>query len=607
MRTLIAAALAVAVLAAALHPLAQQQPYTPNAGPTSGGSGFDGSILYTLLLQVLEDLASGDYASAAALAGSLAGSPAPVDVASLHSRVYEALEGLARALLDAQAYLNSRAPAPRSLLLELEELGVKVQWLLRYYSDALERGIPDKALAREYSERLQSLLEAVTERVEEIVAALAAPAAGAELIVEAVPVTVPGGGVVHVHITAPQGLNCNATVTLAAGGVVVESVSTRIVGGWGEATLATPDAGEAEMLGLVSPNEGRVVDATVEVRAECAGGERGYGYAELSIAYLGPGVTARIPGSVTYGEAAYLVFNASREANISLYIDGEPAVNLTVKPPGIAVELDSAMLGVGNHTVEVEVEPSGPYVRGFFKARLEVAGRPFEARAYIQALSLWPLGYVEARLDLGEGLEYRVEAYVGGEFKATAVLPGGVHVLRVPGGIPLIPGFRDVEIRVEPVGDGYQARVFRARVLVASPLALAAAVAVGLAALAVQAPGEWAPGISGVIRAAGRAAGRAGRAVRGYAEYLKLRIPASRVARLYRRALRLLGIPAPLPSETLREHYARAVEPSAPQGLRGHLARLMEAAERDLYSARKPSLREAERLLGVIRRARRKG
>lgn len=603
MRAPALAVLAVAALLAlpALQPASAGQPL--NLGPDPGGVGFDGSILYTLLLHVLGDIARGDYQAAARLAGSLARAPAPPGLEGLHARVYETLESLALALEEAEGYAGSGPSIPRDLALRLEDLKVKLHWLLRYYSDALEEGIADKALAREYSERLQSLLEVVDGRVDGVAGSLAAPGIGVNLGVEVEPSAVLGGGEARVHITAPGGLDCNATVSLLAGGVIVDTVPAAVSGGRGEALIRAPDAGEAERLGLAGSGGG-VVNALVEVRAECSNGREGYGRAGLSITYLPPGVSARIPGRVAYGDPVVIEFNASRPANVTVRVDGEPVASLELEPPGSTIELDSRRLGVGSHTVDVAFDARGPYVGGSVRARLEVEGKPFEARVYIPGVTLSPLGTVEAGVYLGPGPGYRVEVYVDGRLKASATLAPGAHRLRIPCGDPLIPGYRDVEVRVEPLGDGYEPAAFRARVLEASPLTPALAIAASLATLALRGPGWWAPGIPGGLRAAGRAAGRG---VGGYVEYLKLRIAASRVARLYRRALSLLGIPAPLPSETLREHYSRAVEAHTPEGLRGHLARLLEAAERDLYSARKPSPGEVERLVGVIRRVRRKG
>ena len=71
----------------------------------------------------------------------------------------------------------------------------------------------------------------------------------------------------------------------------------------------------------------------------------------------------------------------------------------------------------------------------------------------------------------------------------------------------------------------------------------------------------------------------------------------SRIAKLYYNLLRKLGIKPPQHYETLREHYSEVIAPSTRSvSLRNILWQLLLLSERDMYSRRKPSLREAEEL-----------
>ncbi|MCY0867817.1 MAG: hypothetical protein OWQ48_01095 [Desulfurococcus sp.] len=81
----------------------------------------------------------------------------------------------------------------------------------------------------------------------------------------------------------------------------------------------------------------------------------------------------------------------------------------------------------------------------------------------------------------------------------------------------------------------------------------------------------------------------------------------SRIARLYYDVVAKLGARLPYPPETLREHYSSAVSPAISRSLVKEIVeRLMYLAERDMYSTRKPSLPEAEKLYRGVVNARRK-
>ena len=78
----------------------------------------------------------------------------------------------------------------------------------------------------------------------------------------------------------------------------------------------------------------------------------------------------------------------------------------------------------------------------------------------------------------------------------------------------------------------------------------------------------------------------------------------SKLAQLYYKTLILLRVRLPFPHETLREHFRQA---PIPERVGRHLWKLLRLAERDLYSRRKPSYKEAEEAFKeVIRNARKK-
>ena len=592
---------ALALLAGVSHAQGDHQAPPANTGPMAEAY-VDGSLLYTILVDTLQALATRDYKRAEAQALELASAPVPGEIAGIHVRVYTKIAALAESLGELEGALLESGRPSGSLALKVYGYYIELRDLLRYYMDALDRVTPAE-LRGEYRAEAEALVEGIADLVEELTLGAGERAGGLTVHVSLEPRLVPGGDTAILSIGLDKGYHARAHVVVS----VPPAYSWRTTVEFrGRTSIAIPTPTAPELEGLGYSLEEGVLNATIVVRVETLepAGLEGLAVAALSIEYYPPGVTASIPSSIRAGENLEIRLNTTRPANVTVEIDGVRILGFLLEPPGAVLEVPSGNISPGTHEVTVTVDPWGSYAGAVYRARVRVEGRIPGVEASVPTVALTLTGRVSVQLVLEDGLEYTVEARVDGDTVLEERLGGGRAMVSLPLG-SIAPALRTVTIEVRASGEGYEPVKLEYTVLVLNPLWLAVPLALALVlaayggapSLASLVALQWSPGLPR------RIARVVGARARGYFEYLRLDLTPSVAVIFYRRALRILGAPDPLPSETLREHYARAVEPRIPRILSSIMGRLLGLTERDLYSHRRPDPRELEESLRALRDA----
>ncbi len=596
------------------------------------GGELDGGVMAELFGRVVDLYVSGRYGEAYRYAVNLSAAELPADLGYRHRQVYRllaeifTLTGEVEGLVEEASRISPNASDGyvSSLLAELKGLGLRLygdklrlEERLDDYVSALKRYVPEEQRSYYYP-YLDYKVEVLMEHVDRVLASVrdavsvleerVAPL-GRGLEVLGYDESVDAGSQLGVRVRllpVPGVERCLLGVRLWLGPFFKVETVTRVPA-LPNATyrlrVAVPDAGTIQGRAPVKYDEEKglyVVEYMgVVYCADEDGRVLGEEYINGTILLYRPEITFRADTSVRYGKnvSVEILSEMPVPVNVTVRLDGEVLENITVYPGAQNYTIGSANLSKGYHTLSFEVSPVSKYVGYTFSTTIAVYGVPLRGVVAYDMLAPYPLapllvrGYVEGGVE-----DLRLVVVVDGETVYNGTVPPSFEA-RVELPPPLLLRSSRVVVMVVPGDRLYDPLVTEARVF---RLNVATVLAASLLALLLGLRGEAGPGLfsrlsrAAPLRGPGRRAG----------EYVSLRgLAVSRVARLYWALVSGFPhvFPRPLDSETLREYMARA-SARLREGVRRPFAELTMRVELDLYSRRKPGLREVRRLVEEVRR-----
>jgi hypothetical protein len=576
-KTLLLVVLVVAVAAASLLEGASRSPRSIS----------DCSYLITILEKALNYALDFNYRGEY-IARVMLNTPVDPKLQDLHRKAY-------RAVLDYYAIINStRASLDdlRELLGELDAIGsyasslqrcsrepgvvVIATRITRYLLPSLKSRVED--LVKHYSEMLGLVLVNVPERVFE---------PGDQVLVK-----------VYVNDT------CSAiSALLLYKDTILESVNFTCSSSNCSAVLSIPPA--SSMQGITGS---ATVKFTVVVRATCGGRElRVYRFIEAK--YATPRVTIDAPPTTTRGDLLAVTVNTTS----GLVLAGVLLVKNTVgefpllssivinsTPTTYYFRVDKPFI-VGVNALKLCVNASEKTLPYCFEKAIIVQPRHPRVSVRTTTTSITWVGEIPVYITSESG-EYTVQVYLNGVLVAESRVSSTETITINSGVLPLSVLSLRVIIR-DPSGE-YDDYVYSAVITSINMASLLLVLFAGsLATLALREHEKLF--VLSLRTSSTLATRRVKREVaRVLEEFLKpyTHKLKSHVLELYYTILTRLGVRLPHHYETLREHYSLVVKSVIKKSsVREALWKIVRLAERDLYSRKKPHLREAEELYeGVL-------
>jgi len=353
-----------------------------------------------------------------------------------------------------------------------------------------------------------------------------------------------------------------------------------------------------DLMELIEFRKGRVILADVKVYAVSENFEA-YNKSMIKLRFVEPKIVISCPVSTYYGRNISFKVNRLGEYNgsILVYIDGKLLGNyslgnssLKIDCPGCGstyyINIDSRKVGVGFHTVYFSVLGYGRYIKTWYSCALAVVKKVPSASLSIGYVTVYPLNKIVVSGNVLSRDNTSLNVYVDGRNVYSSL--GKNISVSVDPPFTFVMGIHKVSVNVTDIVSG-GSYVISQDVLVINPLGFLFIVGVIFLALSLNLRYDIVklPIISEkrpIIQASNVRKSVVSRTVRVLSSF-KLRFRETKIIKFYYSILTFLfGDTKPKPSETLREFLIR-VKKFIDRNSYVLLAKITLLAEKDLYSA----------------------
>lgn len=517
------------------------------------------------------------------LASIMLSTPIDPSLQSLHRQVY-------KLILDYYSVMNSSSPSVDSLRSIYREIDAVSEYTSKLQGCSKTNGAV--AVATRIKQRLVSLKTKLVDLI------TLYSTSSNNILVQIPEKTFEPGEYIPVRV-ALRNSTCNVnTASLIYNEAILESSDFSCNGSECTAYLRIPPANIIQEI-----VQGNVVKYTIVIQGVCSGVELRV-YKFIDSIYTYPQVYINAPSVITRGDLLKLtVYSDSGELTGVLLIKNStsetPVLNITITNTSreYLLQVDKPLFTTGFNVLKICVNATEKTLSYCFEKPIIVQPRTPGVVVEASSTSITWTGNIPVYVGNVEGSDYILHAYLDNRlvFESRVSNTGVLTVYNSL--LPLSTTNLTVVIR-DPRGvfDEY---TYSVQVVVVNVSTLLLLLIGGSAITTILREHERLFILT--LRTRGmRGARRLGEEVsstfKSILEPYILGLGSS-IAKLYYNILRKLRVKLPENYETLREHYTNLVTPSTrSDSLRNILWRLLLLSERDMYSRRKPSLREAEEL-----------
>ena len=517
------------------------------------------------------------------LASIMLGTPVDPSLQSLHRQVY-------KLILDYYSAMNSSSPSVDSLRSIYRGIDAVSEYTSKLQGCSKTSGVV--AVATRIMQRLESLK---TKLVDLITLYSTSPN---NILVQIPEKTFEPGEYIPVQVTLRNSTCSVNTASLVYNEAILESSGFNCNGSNCTAYLRTPPANIVQ--GVIQSG---VVKYSIVIRGVCSGVDlRIYRFIDSSYSY--PQVYIDAPPVTTRGDVVNLtLYSSIGELTGVLLVKNStietPVLNITItnNPREYPLQVDKPLFTIGLNVLKICVNSTEKTLSHCFEKPIIVQPRTPGVVVEASSTSITWTGSIPVYVGSVEGSDYILQAYLDNRLVFESRVSNTGVLIVYNSLLPLSTANLTVVIR-DPRGvfDEY---TYSVQVAIVNATTILLLLIGGSAITTILREHERLFILA--LRTRGmRGARRLGE---GVSSAFKIILEpyilglGSSIAKLYYSILRKLRVKLPEHYETLREHYTDVVAPSTrSDSLRNILWRLLLLSERDMYSRRKPSLREAEEL-----------